>query len=272
MLEFRNLKDIDWKAYQEIDMESFENDNVKKEDFSRWLDSDGLIGAFVDSKLVGYLMLRYMEDYGHLARIAVGKSERGKGFGFSLMNYAETYYKDRKIARIGLYVETRNEVAISLYKKSGYCIMFESWHYRFEEDIVRSIEEEIILSDSTNMRVLTISDYETVVSTFPTINKEELKDHLSVEITEEYEGSIPLGLFIEGNLEVYGRFSSSFSGCRPFLCTETIHVKEFVANLKPFRKKDYFRITFDRDKRLAEFCENNGYRLWHHLYFMEKKI
>ena len=130
----------------------------------------------------------------------------------------------------------------------------------------------MIPTDSAEMRILSTEDYETVISTFPSINKDELKNHLGVKLIEEYEGSIPLGLFIDNNLKVYGRFNPDYSGCKPFLCTDVKYVKEFLINLHLYRKKEYYRITFDKDKRLAEFCAKNGYKLWHHLWVMEKQV
>ena len=123
-------------------------------------------------------MLRAMGDYGNLARIAVNKSERGKGYGFKLMDRAEVYFRDRNVKKIELYVETKNDVAISLYKKSGYSLLFESWHYIIEENFVKKIEEETTPTDSAEMRIQSSEDYENIVSTFPSINKEELKHHL----------------------------------------------------------------------------------------------
>ena len=272
MLEFRNIIEEDWKAYHEIDMESFSEDKIEKKDFLRWLESEGFIGSFVQENLVGYLMLRAMGNYGHLARIAVKESERGKGYGFELMKHADSYFEDRNVKKIGLYVETKNTTAISLYKKSGYDLSFESWHYLIEENLVKEIEKEVIPSESAEMRVLSLEDYETIISTFSSINQDELKSHLELRKPGERKDSIPLGLFINNMLKVYGRFSPDFSGCRPFICTNVKYVKEFLINLHPFRKKEYYRITFDRNKKLADFCEKNGYKLWHHLYVMEKNI
>ncbi|MHA1953787.1 MAG: GNAT family N-acetyltransferase, partial [Candidatus Heimdallarchaeaceae archaeon] len=261
-----------WKAYHEIDIEAFSDDMVDKKTFLRWLESDGFIGFFAWEKLAGYLMLRAMGEYGHLARIAVEKSERGKGYGFRLMEQADSFFKERKVRKIGLYVETKNDAAISLYKKSGYNLSFESWHYLINENLVKVIEKEIILSESADMRILSIEDYDILISTFPSINKEELRNHLDVKTPVEQRNNIPFGLFIDNDLKVYGRFNRDFSGCRPFLCTNAKYVKEFLINLHPFRKKEYYRITFDRNKRLAEFCESKGYQLWHHLWVMEKEI
>ncbi len=178
MLVFKKIRESDWGAYHDIDIESFSEDKIEKRDFLRWLESDGFIGSYSQDKLVGYLMLRAMGDYGNLARIAVNKSERGKGYGFKLMDRAEVYFRDRNVKKIELYVETKNDVAISLYKKSGYSLLFESWHYIIEENFVKKIEEETTPTDSAEMRIQSSEDYENIVSTFPSINKEELKNHL----------------------------------------------------------------------------------------------
>ena len=271
MLEFRNIRESDWGEYHNIDIDAFSEDKIEKKDFLNWLESEGFIGLYAQDGLVGYLMLRSMENYGHLARIAVKKKERGKGYGFKLMEHAEQYFKERDVKKIALYVETKNDVAITLYKKSGYEIAFESWHYLVSEVLVKKIENELIPTDAAEMRVLSINDYENIITVFPTINKEELRNHLTVQQPEQLK-NIPLGLFINNELKVYGRFNRDFSGCRPFLCTDVNYVKEFLINLHPYRKKEYYRFTFDRNKKLTEFCEKNGYKLWHHLFVMEKNI
>ena len=153
MLEFRNIIEEDWKAYHEIDMESFSEDKIEKKDFLRWLESEGFIGSFVQENLVGYLMLRAMGDYGHLARIAVKESERGKGYGFELMKHADSYFEDRNVKKIGLYVETKNTTAISLYKKSEYDLSFESWHYLIEENFVMVDGLFDVQEDSDHLKI-----------------------------------------------------------------------------------------------------------------------
>jgi hypothetical protein len=238
------------------------------------VEDEGLIGAFVEDKLVGYLRLLVLEEYGHLGQIAVEKTERGKGFGNELMDYAIEFYEVKEVNNIGLYVETKNNVAISLYEKYGFRKKFESFHYWINEEEHRKIVNQLDIQENCNVRVLELDDYETIVKTFPEINTKELRVNLAKRKSKGLSGgeSIPLGLFVDNRLQVYGRFNPEFPGCRPFLVTEVKYVDEFIKGLEKYRKQDYIRLTFDRNKELAKFFEDRGYRLHHHLFLMERKM
>ena len=274
MIHFRKFNENDWNNFEEIVEEAFARENIQKENFLQMLDDDGLIGAFRNEKLVGYLRLLLIDKYGHLGQIAVEKSERGKGYGNKLMDYAIDYFSKKEMESVGLYVETKNKVAISLYEKYGFEKKFESWHYWINEEQIKQIEKKYQLLENENLRVLISEDFEIVLKTFPKINANELKLHLTKLKTRGLSGgeSIPLGLFVDNELKVYGRFNPEFPGCRPFLITETEYLDKFIVGLKGYKKRDYLRITFDRNKEVAEFCEKRGYRLHHHLWFMEKKM
>ena len=135
------------------------------------------------------------------------------------------------------------------------------------------MEEKGHRFENAELKILTSQDYETVVNTFPNINKEELKSHLTDEQSVGFTGveSIPLGLFVDNKLQIYGRFNPEFPGCRPFLVLDTKYFEEFIASLKPFKKKDFIRLTFDKDSYLAKFFQERDYILWHHLWFMQRE-
>ncbi len=274
MLNFRKFTDKDWNSFEEIAMEAFARENIQKENFLQLLDDEGLIGAFKDGKLIGYLRLLLMDEYGHLGQIAVEKSERGKGYGNNLMEHAIKYYSEKDVVNIGLYVETKNNTAISLYKKYGFEKQFESWHYWINEEQFGNILENYQNKEKLEIRILTPEDFDTMVKAFPDINCKELRVHLSRPKTKGLSGgeSIPLGLFTVNGLMVYGRFNPEFPGCRPFEITDIEYLDDFIVGLNEYKTKDYLRITFDRNKGLSEFCDKRGYRLHHHLWVMMKKM
>ncbi len=274
MLQFRKFVAKDWEDFKEIVKEAFSREGIQKEGFIGTLEDEGFIGGFINNKLIGYLRLLTHKEYGHLGQIAVTKLERGKGYGNILMKYALDFFESKGMKRLGLYVETNNQTAISLYEKFGLVKQFESWHYWINEEFYKQIEESSERIGNSELRILTASDFEIIIKAFPEVNKEELESHLNSEQIQGLTGvkSIPLGLFVNNELQIYGRFNPEFPGCRPFLVTETQYVDEFISNLVKYKKKNYIRLTFDRNRKLAEFFKERGYKLHNHMFVMEKKI
>jgi len=269
---FRRLIPEDWESFKNLEEGAFTDQKTSKENFLQVTESVGFIGFIVNNELVGYLKLGLMENYGHLGQIAVKPADWGKGYGSKMMDFTIDYFRKNNIERVGLYVETKNERAISLYKKYGFDFAFESWHYWIEEKYIKDIEKREKKQDTVNLRILDLDDYDLIVNTFSEINEGELKVHLITSAASLLGESIPLGLFLGDKLIVYGRFNPEFSGSRPFLCTEFKYVDLFLAKLKKYRKKEYIRLTFDKNKELANLFEKRGCKLWHHLQVMEKTI
>lgn len=274
MINFRKFKSSDWSSFETIAEEAFARENILKENFLKMLDDEGLVGAFVEDKLIGYLRLMLMDDYGHLGQIAVERSERGKGYGNQLMEHALQYFLKHKVSTVGLYVETKNIKAINLYEKYGFEKQFESYHYWIDELQFAKTQNNYQKKDNTEVRILVPEDFTKIINKFPKINSEELRAHLERPKSRGLSGgeSFPLGLFVNSKLTVYGRFNPEFPGCRPFEITDVEYLDDFIVGLNEYRTKDYLRITFDRNKKLADFCENRGYRLHHHLYSMKRKM
>lgn len=79
-----------------------------------------LLGAWVDGKLVGYLIFYFSIDEGEIARIAVDKAMRRQGVASHLLLGLETICEDKKIKKILLDVRESNETAIQFYKSHGF--------------------------------------------------------------------------------------------------------------------------------------------------------
>jgi len=265
MLEFRHLQKDDWKEFNLLEQEAFEKDAMNETSFSDHLKEDGFIGLFSNKQLIGYLFMRIIESYGHLSRIAVKKSEWGKGYGSKLMSYALEYFTQRNSSNIHLYVESENERAIALYKKFGFSVISESWHYFVAEDQVKLIENNLLSKKIGDIQILKSKDLSLLHENFPDAKKEEFIERLN---RIDYYN---LGFFVKRELIIYGAFLPSFSGMRPFLCKKPEYLEAFLAKLTPYREKPYLRITFDGNKPLVEHCDKQNYRIWHHLFRMEKK-
>ncbi|MHA2358130.1 MAG: GNAT family N-acetyltransferase [Candidatus Heimdallarchaeaceae archaeon] len=272
MFQFRRLLENDWDQFTIVDEDTFLEDKMTEDEFLHVINNRDVIGLFSKTHLIGYLVMSIMENYGHLNRIAVRTSEQRKGHGTSLMEYSLDFFKDSKVTKSGLYVETDNEAAISLYKKFNYEMADESWHYIIHEDRVKEIENKGRKVETTRLKIMEPKDFDSIVKVFPTINRDELKTHLEELMEQNYFGSIPLGLFDNDNLLIYGRFNPDYSGCRPFCVADLDYFNDFFILLKQYAKKDYYRITFDSDKYLAEFCKKREYKLWHHLWKMENEL
>ena len=274
MINFRSFNSSDWPSFEAIVEEAFARENIRKENFMKMIEDEGLVGAFIEDKLIGYLRLMLMGDYGHLGQIAVEKLERGKGYGNQLMEYAIHFFSRKKVKNIGLYVETNNETAINLYEKYGFKKEFESFHYWIDEDQFAKIYKNYRKKENTKIRILIPEDFEEIVDTFPNINHEELRTHLIRPKSRGLSGgeSFPLGLFVDKKIRVYGRFNPEFPGCRPFEIADLTFFDDYIVGLDEYKTKEYIRITFDRNKSLSEFCFQRGYRLHHHLYLMKMKL
>lgn len=264
MREFRNIEEKDWRELIEVNKSAFQDDHMEKENFLNFVKEEGFIGLFVDNTLVGYLLMRIMGDYGHLTHIAVSAKQQGKGYGTELMMYSIEFFNKHNVKKMGLYVETKNDVAINMYKKFGYKVSNETWHYWIKREQLEEIETKHLSDTSGHIIEVKEKDYDKIVRAFPDINKEELIVHLK---SEKYK---TLGYKIKGEIKVYARFNVNFSGCRPFLyINETRYVDEFIVKMKRYREKEYLRLTFDKYKELSEEFERRGYKLWHHLFNME---
>ncbi|MBY9000168.1 MAG: GNAT family N-acetyltransferase [Candidatus Heimdallarchaeota archaeon] len=204
MIQFRQFKKEDWEDFTKLNTEAFPIDNMKKEIYLNSLDNEGFVGAYRDDNLIGFLILRIMGNYAHLGQIAVAERERGRGYGKQLMDYSINFFKEKNTKTVGLYVETKNDIALNLYHKYGFTKKYESWHYWINEEQVKELEDKDEDLDAA-IRVLKQENYETIVNVFSQINVEELKTHLEKYQQSPVNTSIPVGLHVNGQLKVYGR-------------------------------------------------------------------
>ena len=80
------------------------------------------IVAKEDDEIVGYGGMWHVINEGHITNIAVKKQHRKKGIGTKIINALIEIAKEKEMIGITLEVRVSNDIAKSLYKKSGFII------------------------------------------------------------------------------------------------------------------------------------------------------
>ena len=259
MSEIRLMSLEDWDEFHKMDLEIFPNDVMREESFRRSIEGNGFFALTLDGQIIGNLLLtRFGKDMGYLNRIGVTKEHRGKSFGSKLIEYAiDWFHKQGGVYTVQLYADL-NDAAQGLYKKHGFTKAGTTLHYFVPYS---SIKPKM----KFNCQELQEDEIEQVGDKFPTIPSEVIRRYLT---SNEY---YVLTLKDKsGSIEGFCRFTPSFPGCMPFEITSVECFDDFLAGLMKFKlpEHDYCRVTFTDIPKLAELCENRGYRLHHRLYKM----
>lgn len=78
---------------------------------------------FYDQTKIGYLWVKLTPpNTATICGFFVDEEYRGKGYGSGTLKLLETHLKEEKYTKIILGVFKSNHIAVSLYKKNGYCI------------------------------------------------------------------------------------------------------------------------------------------------------
>ena len=272
MPRIRTLTENDWSQFEVLELDAFPNDPNGKEDFLRWLDYDGFFGLFNDDQiLIGYLYCRIYSGYAHLHRIGVLSTERGKGYGSMLFERAISYFEDNLSPLFNLYVESHNSTAISLYKKYGLEIVFESWHFILYLEQHNSFQTSPLKEVIT--RNLSLDDLPVVQTSFANSDVNEIRGMLE-DIQSKKVSNKFIAMFDKSELKAIARMNAKFSGCRPFYISDLSYFDTFINELLKLKEPDktYIRITFDDNDELANLCKERKYEIHHHLYKMTRKI
>ncbi|MDL4842057.1 GNAT family N-acetyltransferase [Aquibacillus rhizosphaerae] len=110
-----------WEA-GERDIQS--ENQLKMIDGIKNAENSTILVAEKDNELVGYLIVigGNAQRNKHSAYIVIGilKGYRGKGIGKQLINKLDQWAANQNVSRLELTVVTKNEGALSLYKKLGF--------------------------------------------------------------------------------------------------------------------------------------------------------
>lgn len=71
------------------------------------------------------------ERYGYINNLYVEPTRRGYGLSDELMNYAETWFRERRVSKLRLTVTATNAAACRLYERLGY----QTQRFEMEKDI-----------------------------------------------------------------------------------------------------------------------------------------
>ena len=270
MVTIRNLESKDWSQFEILETDAFQSDVMDLSEFERHVQEDGFFGLFNDSNtLIGYLYCGLYGKYAHLHRIGILSSERGKKYGSILFEKAIKYFEEQNKPNFNLFVETHNTPAISLYKKYGLQIMFESWHFIIKKEIFDQTKGKVLYN--TSIKDLTIDSLNLVEKNFPSANIDELKGLL--DAIAKGSSNRFVAMFLETDLQAIARFNRKFSGCRPFFIKDLLIFDSFIEQLFALTlpEKDYVRITFDNNDELASLCKKRNFTVHHHLYKMTRR-
>jgi ribosomal protein S18 acetylase RimI-like enzyme len=96
--------------------------NPPATDLARALDgtTSTVLGAFVEGRLVGTVMVGYDGHRGWVYYLAVAVTERGTGLGRRLMQEAESWLVARGAVKLQLMVRETNTAVTSFYDRLGY--------------------------------------------------------------------------------------------------------------------------------------------------------
>ena len=110
---------------------------------SELMNSDAIfLKAVLDSKIVGYIIIRKIVDELHIMNIAVEPTNRKKGIAQELLNYIFNNLSSGKLML--LEVRKSNIAAIELYKKNGFNgLHVRKAYYSDGEDAVVMVREAI---------------------------------------------------------------------------------------------------------------------------------
>lgn len=96
--------------------------NPPAADLLRALDgtTSTVLGAYIDSRLVGTVMVGHDGHRGWVYYLAVAASERGTGLGRRLMREAEAWLVARGTVKLQLMVRETNTAVTGFYDRLGY--------------------------------------------------------------------------------------------------------------------------------------------------------
>lgn len=88
-----------------------------------------------EGQLVGYGVLRLLGPDAEVENICVSRVYRGEGFGEHILDILLSKAAEMACSRVFLEVRSRNETAISLYKKKGFTPSYvRKAYYSFPDD------------------------------------------------------------------------------------------------------------------------------------------
>jgi GNAT superfamily N-acetyltransferase len=254
----------EWETFQKLDTEIFEvEDHLREEFFLQRVQMPGffaLEGSSGDQ--IGYLILGHFSDeIGHLGRIGIKQSMQNQGLGSYLMEYAINWFQQKKgVRKIQLYTQVDNLHAQGLYKKFGFHVIGQTWHY-----FVPFVS--LNPKDHFSLHLAQPDEFPLIANLYPTALP-------LAALHRYYERNHPIYTLKAASKIIVGatRFTPSFPGCFPFELTKIAGFDDFVFGFQALcdPPSDILRITFHENEQLAQLCGTRDYKLHHKLFRMQR--
>jgi dTDP-4-amino-4,6-dideoxy-D-galactose acyltransferase len=78
---------------------------------------------------IGFVTLKFKENFSEIGLIAVDKGSRGEGVGKELLASADYYTRNNGLNKIEVVTQFENQPAMRLYERSGYKIISKKYIY-----------------------------------------------------------------------------------------------------------------------------------------------
>jgi predicted GNAT family N-acyltransferase len=257
------MRKDEWDILYQLDTEIFDpHDHLTKEFFDKRVNMPGFFAMETNTgNLVGYLVLgQFTDEIAHLGRIGVKKSEQSQGFGSQLIEYAINWFsKQEGVTEVQLFTQVDNHHAQGLYRKSGFKVIGQTWHFFVPFDTLNP-------TGQFSLHKLQSDEQQVVATLFPqglpvgAIQRFVKREHALYTLKDD-----------SNNIIGATRFTPSFPGCFPFELLELSAFDDYVLAFKPLCNppSEVLRVTFHENERLAALCEARGYQLHHKLFRMQ---
>lgn len=125
-VKYNLLGEDDHNEFTSLHDSVFPNTYYSGKDIISMMDSDNVvIVSKSDIKLVGYAFVNIDASLdGNIEFIGVKSDNRRDGHGIKILNMALSWFKEKGTKKLVLCIDSKNEKAISLYKKTGFRIKY----------------------------------------------------------------------------------------------------------------------------------------------------
>lgn len=257
----RPLTNDDVGAFLKMSKDDDPEFRITKEQFERLVQGDAFFGLFINDFLIGHLNLQpFGDDESHFQGIYILSEHRGKGYGSLFVKHALEWFRYQgTIRKVHLYTEQTNVVAQNLYKKYGFEITSEAWHFIAPLNTLKPL-------NMFTCEELRVEEIDIVGSKFKdVIPAAYIKRHLASDRHHFFTLKDSKDMIVGAC-----RFDISYSGCFPFIIETIDAFDDFLAYIQPFSLEefDYIRFTFFGIPKLASLCKSREYKLHHEMVRM----
>ena len=121
MLEIHEIAEKDISDIERMEREIFPDPWSQKGISDTWKQNHALIlGAWLEERMIGYVVFYYVLDEGEIVRIAVDAACRRQGAAGQMLKELWRFCSEKEITRMMLDVRKSNKPAIYFYQSHGF--------------------------------------------------------------------------------------------------------------------------------------------------------